>query len=164
MNQESYSLELSLVAPNCFKLKATQVGQLQQTVAQATAEMEKEMGGASEAICRFGVTISEHRDQIHLVTNTVAAHDNTLSSHAQAITGHQDHLTALSETVTRHNSEIANGCCVREKQGQCIDRLQAEATSETTDALANEGRITKTQNVVFDSITLFGSTPHYYYM
>ena len=128
MNQESYSLELSLVAPNCFKLKAPQVGQLQEAVAQATSDM----GGASAAICGFGVTINEHRDQIHLVTNTVAGHDDTLSSHSQAITGHQDHLTALLEMVTRHTGEIANGCCVGEKQRECIDQLQIQVSTTDT--------------------------------
>lgn len=156
LNQESYSLELSLVAPNCFQLKATQVGKLQEALAKATGEME----GAAATISGFGDVLTQHRERIDEVTGTLTGHEDrialvssALSSHSQAITQHRDHIHAVSETLTQHDDEIAQGKSVlkvtTERHNERICQLHFQvSTTDTKVAELNKEVVELNEKVV----------------
>ena len=148
MNQESYSLELSLVAPNCFQLKATQVGKLQEALAKATGEME----GAAATISGFGDVLTQHRERIDEVTGTLTGHEDrialvssALSSHSQAITQHRDNIEAVSETLTQHDDEIARGKVTTERICQLHFQV---STTDTKVAELNKEVVELNEKVV----------------
>ena len=130
LNRESYSLE--------SQRSPLQVVELQDAVASAKQHME----GASLTFCGFGETINQHRDQIERVTETVTGHTDHIASHSQWVTELQVNFAVVSEKLTKHNDEIAQGDSVVKhlvEQQECIGQLQIQvSTTDTTVAELNK--------------------------